>query len=116
MARFLASLRRMVVDEAATQRRRVEMICSRPLPERLARGHAIAGLSIERIFSNGHMRLSYRRNLSRFREGDYLCLNRGTPFEGPSHRVVLEQEDETALTVSYRDLDVNDGLGRQSDD
>ena len=49
------------------------------------------------------------RNQSRFREGDILNLNRGSPFFQPHFQVTLEVDNGRQLTVYSRELAFNWG-------
>lgn len=113
---FLDRLRRLILDEAGTARYTVERLWSKPIATRVAEGHAIEGVRIQRIDRDGYLHLTCDRNLSRFREGDMLCLNRGDPFEPPQCVLTLEREETPELVVSFnvRDCNVNE-LQRQSD-
>lgn len=82
-ADFLRQLRRLVLDEADSARQQLAQIWSRPLVARVADGDAIEGVQIVRVTPEGVVELACQRNMSRFREGDVLLLNRGNPFEEP---------------------------------
>jgi DNA replication ATP-dependent helicase/nuclease Dna2 len=68
---------------------------SLPLPERVARGYAIEGLEVTAIRPNGTLLLSCQTNDSRFREGDYLVINRGDPETSERLSGILEYDDKT---------------------
>ncbi len=104
---FLDRLRRLVMDEAATARFAIERIWSKPIPTRVAEGHAIEGVRIQSLDREGYLHLTCDRNLSRFREGDILCLNRGDPFQMPQCMVTLELEETPELTVSVNPREGN---------
>ncbi len=100
---FVAELTRLVLDEADADRAQTHGLWVRPLGERVAAGHAIADLRIVARESGGWLTLVCARNESRFREGDVLCLNRGSPFFTPNLLVTLEIDEETELVVSCDD-------------
>src|SRR5690606_14613962 len=61
--------------------------------------------------------LACHHNLSRFREGDVLCLNQGNPFGKPAWMVTLEVDEETRLVVSCREPGLNWGtIAQESQD
>ncbi|MCS7056166.1 MAG: DNA2/NAM7 family helicase [Thermoflexales bacterium] len=108
-AQFLLRLRRFVLAERDAQRRQVESEWVKPLAERVADGLAIEGVRFVRLTPQGLLELACDRNHSRFREGDVLCLNRGSPFFEPTVKVTLEVDDETRLLVlcdDPKDLDI----------
>lgn len=103
LAQFLLHLRRFVLDERDAQRQQVEQEWAKPLAERVADGLAIEGVRFLGLQPDGYLELACDRNQSRFREGDTLCLNRGSPFFEPFVNVTLEVDDETHLTVFLDD-------------
>lgn len=109
MGRFLAGMRRLVLDEAATVRQNIHTLWRQPLAARVSDGRAIDGVRVVRVLPDGLIELACERNLSRFREGDILCLNRGNPFGEPAWMVTLEKDEETRLVVSCRELEINWG-------
>jgi DNA replication ATP-dependent helicase Dna2 len=106
---FLRQLRRLVLDETESVRQQIFQVWSKPVPARVADGLAIEGVRVVHVEPNGTIELACDRNVSRFREGDVLLLNRGNPFEEPRILVTLEVDDETQLLVSSEDPDVNWG-------
>src|SRR5574341_2245737 len=98
-AQFILRLRRFVLDERDAQRQQIEQEWAKPLAERVADGLAIEGVRFLGLQPDGYLELDCDRNQSRFREGDTLCLNRGSPFFEPFVNVTLEVDDETRLTV-----------------
>ncbi|MCX6071833.1 MAG: AAA domain-containing protein [Chloroflexi bacterium] len=99
LGRFVERLRGAVIHEAAAERQRITAVWNKSQAERVADGQAIEGLRVVGLNPLGGIRLSCSRNQSRFREGDILCLNRGSPLFQPSWNVTLEQDDETELLV-----------------
>ena len=97
---FLDELRSLVVAEAITAREDLTEQWSKSLATRVARGRAIEGLRVVSIGRNGLIELACDRNTSRFREGDILCLNQGSPASPPHFRVTLKEDDDTHLVVS----------------
>jgi DNA replication ATP-dependent helicase Dna2 len=104
---FLAGMRRLVLSETEAVRRRIQQSWSRPVPTRVADGLAIEGLRVEQVRLDGTVELVCIQNHSRFREGDTLCLNRGNPAAPPRAMVTLETDEETRLTVSLADLELD---------
>jgi len=103
VAKFLQQLRRLVLDERDAQRQQIEKAWAKPLAERVADGLAIEGVRFLNLQPDGYLELACDHNQSRFREGDTLCLNRGSPFFEPFVNVTLEVDDETRLTVFLND-------------
>ena len=104
---FLDQLRRLVLDEATTTKQTIYRIWSKPIPTRVAEGHAIEGVRIAHLDQAGNLHLTFDRNLSRFREGDILCLNRGNPFQEPISMVTLEREEPNEIIASLNASDGN---------
>ncbi|MEI7848822.1 MAG: hypothetical protein WCK35_23680 [Chloroflexota bacterium] len=88
-----------VNSESATQLANLQCQWDLPLGERVMRGYAIEGLSVESFHKNS-MRLRCQTNESRFREGDFLVLHRSTPNGLESARALIEYDDETLLDVT----------------
>lgn len=103
VTQFLQQLRRLVLDERDAQRQQIEKAWAKPLAERVADGLAIEGVRFLSLQPDGYLELACDHNHSRFREGDTLCLNRGSPFFEPFVNVTLEVDDETRLTVFLND-------------
>ncbi len=103
LAQFLTDLRRFVLDERDAQRRQIEGGWAKRLPERVAAGTALDGLRFLGLQPDGLLEFTCALNQSRFREGDTLCLNRGSPFFQPNANVTLEIDDETHLTFRLDD-------------
>jgi len=99
LGRLVQRLRRAVMEDAAAELRHVTAIWAKPQAERVADGQAIEGLRVAGLAPSGGIQLACDRNQSRFREGDILCLNRGSPSFQPNLTVTLEQDDETELLV-----------------
>lgn len=108
-ADFLRRLRRLTLDEADSARQQLVQTWSKPLAARVAEGNAIAGVQIVRVTPEGIAELACQHNMSRFREGDVLLLNRGNPFEEPRVLCTLEVDDETRLLISMNEPGVNWG-------
>ena len=96
---LLNRLRQFVQAEAETQFAALDKQWSRPLSERVSKGWAIEGLSVEH-FEKGLIRLRCDTNDSRFREGDLLVLHRGNPQDPNALHVELQYDAETELEVS----------------
>jgi len=103
LAQFILHLRRFVLDERDAQRQQIEKEWAKPLAERVADGLAIESVCFLGLQPDGYLELACDRNQSRFREGDTLCLNRGSPFFEPFVNVTLEVDDEARLTVFLDD-------------
>jgi hypothetical protein len=91
-ASYLARAEKLVKDEREASKRRVFSIWMKPIPERVASGHAVEGVRITGTAPDGGIHLSCARNQSRFREVDILCLNRGDPFSQPRLMVTLDED------------------------
>ena len=102
---FLDQLRQLVVDEAAAAQQNIRRIWSQSIPIRVAEGHAIEGLRLVQVDCDGCVHLTCDRNVSRFREGDILCLNRGDPFQEPNGMVTLEREEPQEFIVTSHGFD-----------
>ncbi len=96
---FLDNLRRMVLHEAITAREQLTEQWSQPLDVRVRKGRAIEGLTVVKTYPDGKIELICERNTSRFREGDILCLNQGSPYFAPNFQVTLQEDDDTRLIV-----------------
>jgi DNA replication ATP-dependent helicase Dna2 len=107
LAAFLDQLHRLVLDETITAKRELLELWNQPLATRVAQGRAIEGLRVAKVERNGLIELACDRNTSRFREGDILCLNQGSPYFQPRFTVTLEEDDDTRLVVSTFDLMFN---------
>ena len=97
---FLRGLRELVLAEMAALRQQIEQQWRKPLPVRVADGYAIEKITIEAVTPDGQLELSCSRNISRYRPGDMLCLNRGDPFAAPTYTVSLDKDEETRLIIS----------------
>jgi len=96
---LLARLRYLVKTEAETQYSALDKQWSHPLDERVAKGWAIEGLSVEKN-EKGIIRLICETNESRFREGDLLVLHQGKPKDPNALHVELQYDGETDLEIS----------------
>jgi len=97
MERFIYALKQFVNEEYDAQKREIYAIWRLDVPNRVAEGEAIADVQVVEVRSN-LARLHFRENLSKFRVGDVLLLNRGNPFEG-GFACTLESEREDELVV-----------------
>lgn len=96
---LLQRLRDFVNSESATQIANLQRQWDLPLGERIMRGYAIEGLTVEGV-QKGIVRLRCQTNESRFREGDFLVLHRSSPDGLESAQALLEYDDETLLEVT----------------
>lgn len=96
---FLDKLRRYIQEETEAQFEALERQWSAPLQERVAKGWAIEGLSVQGV-KNNIIRLTCRTNDSRFREGDLVVLHRGNPREENALHCELQYDGELELEVS----------------
>ena len=67
LSAYLARAEKLVLDEREASRNQVFSIWMKPIPERLAGGHAIEGIQITGTASAGGIHLSCARNQARFR-------------------------------------------------
>lgn len=98
---LLHRLRDFVNSESATQIANLQRQWELPLGERIMRGYAIEGLTVEEV-QKGTIHLRCQTNESRFREGDFLVLHRSTPDGLEAAQALLEYDDETLLQVSLQ--------------
>ena len=96
---FLDRLRRYIQEEASAQYKTLERQWSYPLHQRVAKGWAIEGLSVQG-FKDGIIRLTCQTNDSRFREGDLIILHRGNPQDANALHCDLQYDGEKELEVS----------------
>ena len=101
-AEFLDRLRQYIQDEASAQFKTLERQWSHQLHERVAKGWAIEGLSVQG-FQNGIIHLTFQTNDSRFREGDLIVLHRGNPKDENALHCDLQYDGETDLEASLMD-------------
>ncbi|MGC8879744.1 MAG: hypothetical protein ACP5R2_11010 [Anaerolineae bacterium] len=99
MADFIAALKEFVNVEYEIQVREVLRMWQQPLGTRVAEGKAIADVEVVQV-SWDYAVLHCEENISKFREGDMLLLNRGDPWQPPRYPCVLEKERDTELVVS----------------
>ncbi len=101
MTDFIEALKHFVNVEYDTQVMQVRAMWRQPLSVRVAEGEAIADVEIVDVTRN-MARLRCRENLSKFRVGDTLLLNRGRPLAG-GFSCVLEEErgDELIVSAGY---------------
>jgi len=98
---LIRELKRFIIGEADNERSRLHRQWSLTLNERVASGKAIIGLNVIDILLNGDIHLRCSTNNSRFREGDFLVLHRGTPFDQRKIQVSLNEDNETDLVVYF---------------
>jgi len=103
---LIKNLEDFVLAEAENQMSQLVQKWSRPLSDRLAKGDAIAGLNVRSTIYDGRITLTCARNDSRFREGDYLFLHKGSPTDEDAILVTIEDDQETTLVVLLNDGDI----------
>ncbi len=103
-SQFLKGLRDLVLDETIAQREQIHARWRQPLVNRVLDGYAIDQVSVKEIRKDGLVELSCTRNISRFRPGDILCLNRDDPFAHDSVMVNLVEDEETELVIATDQL------------
>ena len=96
---LLNRLRSFVRSESDAQQRAIEQQWAQPLAERVARGWAIEGLTVDH-FEKNIVRMYCDTNDSRFREGDLLVLHRGNPHDPLNLHVDLIYDGETELEAT----------------
>ncbi len=78
---LLQRLEALIREEARLQLEQFESQWMQPLSDRIRAGKALEGLRVTGINARtGRIVLTCDRNDSKFREGDYLFLHRGSPF------------------------------------
>jgi DNA replication ATP-dependent helicase Dna2 len=96
---FLERLRQYIQDETSTQYKELERQWAHPLHERVAKGWAIEGLSVQG-FKDNVIRLACQTNDSRFREGDLIVLHRGNPHDINALHCDLQYDGEKELEAA----------------
>ncbi len=104
---LLKELRHFIISEAENEKYKLRLQWSRSLSERVVAGDAIAGLTVTNVMYDGRIHLRCSTNNSRFREGDFLVLHRGSPTDQNAIQVTLEEDDETELIVQIDRGDIN---------
>ena len=100
---LLETLRNLVLDEKEASDAHLREIWRRPLNERIEKGWCLPLNRIQPGPLPHQLRLHFDENLSRFREGDLVCLNPGDPFEQPCwHELIIEKENSSSLLVSHK--------------
>jgi len=103
---YLKRLKRLVLEEARAGKAQIERIWSRPIPARVSMAYCIEDVRVLDCKANGDLLLGCTVNRSRFREGDYLCFNRGDPHGPHAIDVRLMEDRETELLVSPEIKDI----------
>ena len=100
---LLETLRNLVLDEKEAADAHLREIWRRPLNERVEKGWCLPLSHIQPGPLPYQLVLHFKENLSRFREGDLVCLNPGDPFEQPCwHELLIEEENSSSLLVSHK--------------
>jgi len=99
MGEFIEALKHFVNIEYETQTTQIRKIWQQPLKARVTEGEAIADVEVVEV-TGDRAKLLCRENLSKFREGDRLLLNRGDPAAPPRFPCLLEKDDGLELIVS----------------
>lgn len=98
MSEFIDALKKFINIEYDTQNQQLLEIWRLPINSRVAEGEAITNVEIIRI-EDRRIFLRCRENLSKFREGDYLLLNRGDPLSG-GISCIMENDRTNELVIS----------------
>lgn len=109
MASTLQHLANFVNKEANEQVKQVRGLWAQSIGERVAAAEAVAGLRVEELRPDRAV-LSFERNDSKFRPGDYLRLNLGDPFQSPSVACILDEEQDHVLVLSPGWMETFDGI------
>jgi len=96
---FLQRLRTFVEHEADAQRETLNKQWNTPLNERVARGWAVEGLTVQQ-FQHNIIRLTCETNESRFREGDLVVLHRGNPRDENVLHCDIQYDNETEIELN----------------
>src|SRR5690606_29902294 len=96
---FLLRLRTFVENEAKAQRETLNKQWNTPLNERVARGWAVEGLTVQQ-FRHNIIRLTCDTNESRFREGDLVILHRGDPYDKNNLHCDIQLDNETEIELN----------------
>lgn len=97
-ADYICALRGFVDREYDAGTAQVVDLWRQSVGERVAEGEAVAGVEIVRV-QHPYAWLRCSDNLSKFRPGDMLRLNRGNPFEFPRYSCELEEDHGTDLVI-----------------
>jgi DNA replication ATP-dependent helicase Dna2 len=101
---LLQRLEALIRKEARIQREQFESQWMQPLSDRIRAGKALEGLRVTGINERtGRLVLTCDRNDSKFREGDYLFLHRGSPFSEAKITAILELDEETTLEITPKE-------------
>jgi DNA replication ATP-dependent helicase Dna2 len=98
MESYIQTLQGFVNREYDAQTAQVLDMWRQPLGGRVGDGEAITDVEIVRV-QHPFAWLRCRENLSKFRPGDVLRLNRGNPFDSPYYTCELEEDQGTNLVV-----------------
>jgi DNA replication ATP-dependent helicase Dna2 len=98
MSKYIEALTNFVNKEYDTQISEVHKVWEKPLPARVVEGEAIADVEVVRV-QHPRAWLRCRENLSKFRPGDYLRLNKGIPTQSPYYSCRLEEDRNTELVI-----------------
>jgi DNA replication ATP-dependent helicase Dna2 len=93
---LIQRLKHYIQSEAEAQYSAIKSQWSKPLPIRVARGWAIAGVRIKK-FDGQIIKMHCEKNDSRFREGDLIVLHRGNPEGQEALHLDLEFDGELDL-------------------
>ena len=106
MTDYLALLERLkdfIAQDTQNKHAQLRKKWALPLGERVARGYALEGISIQNLKADGQIGLHCYRNESRFREGDFMVLHRGDPAGEEAVQIALEFDAETSLEARLLD-------------
>ncbi|HNC10002.1 MAG TPA: AAA domain-containing protein [Anaerolineales bacterium] len=96
---FLQRLRTFVENEADAQRETLNKQWNTPMNERVARGWAVEGLTVQQ-FQHNIIHLTCETNESRFREGDLVILHRGDPRDENVLHCDIQFDNETEVELN----------------
>jgi len=96
---FLQRLRSFVENEADAQRESLNKQWNTPLNERVSRGWAVEGLTVQQ-FQHNIIGLTCNTNESRFREGDLVVLHRGDPRGENVLHCDIQYDNETEIELN----------------
>ena len=99
MSDFTTALKQFVHRETDENLKQVRSMWAESVEKRVSEGEAVADLVPLEVKPH-RGRFQFQRNLSKFRPGDELLLNRGVPFDRPNIPCVLEEEDDSTITLT----------------
>ena len=96
---LLQQMLEFVDTEQQLEEGRLENQWRLPLKRRLEQGNAIDEVWINSVLPKGNLKLEFKNNFSKFREGDNIVLHKKHPKLDPSFITVILDEQNTSMIV-----------------